>query len=63
MFKIWNGEDLTILIPKGTFGNLGRKAHCHSKAYYGILGEEPKLKQAQRVERNKWMRTTLRTDP
>ena len=41
MFKIWGGEEvLTILIPKETFGNLGREAYCHSKAYYRVLGEE-----------------------
>lgn len=53
MFKIWGGEEvLTILIPKETFGNLGREAYCHSKAYYRVLGEEPELKQPQRVERS-----------
>ena len=53
MFKTWDGEEvLTILRPKETFGNLGREAYCHSKAYCRVLGEGPELKEGQRVERS-----------
>ena len=53
MFKTWDGEEvLTILIPKETFGNIGREAYCHSKAYCRVLGVGPELKEGQRVERS-----------